>query len=145
MKRWRNNRQSLLDGYDISEIADCNPLADITLKECRLNSNNNFMQAPVCECGCGGKANIVLHNEDEVLDFCEMMCWENDCEFCGVFAITGNNKILFAIKCDGEVNLFIKKYDNNPEAIGKVFDEIDLHCYGLIVYNGNDSYRIVES
>ena len=35
MKRWHNkNEQSLLEGYDILEIADCNPLSSITLKSC---------------------------------------------------------------------------------------------------------------
>lgn len=99
MKRWRNNKPSLLEGYDISEIANCNPSAVITLKRCGLDPDRNFLKAPECECGCGGKANIILYNEDDVLDFCEMMCLENDeCNYCGVFVVMEDESLLMAIK-----------------------------------------------
>ena len=29
--------------------------------------------------------------------------------------------------------------------IGKLVKDIELHCFGLIVFDGNDSYRVVES
>ena len=99
MKSWRNkNEQSLLEGYDISEIANCNPLSSITLKSCGLDPENNFLQAPICECGCGRKTNIILYDDDDVLDFCAMMCDVNGCEYCGVFAITEDKSILITIK-----------------------------------------------
>ena len=45
MKRWRNNnRQSLLEGYDIPEIVNCNPLSSITLKSCGLDPEHNFLK-----------------------------------------------------------------------------------------------------
>ena len=46
MKRWRNNnRQSLLEGYDISEVVNCNPLSSITLKSCGLDPEHNFFKS----------------------------------------------------------------------------------------------------
>lgn len=145
MKRWRNNnRQSLLEGYDISEIANCNPLSSITLKSCGLDPEYNFLKAPICECGCGRKTNIVLYDNDDVLDFCAMMCDVNGCEYCGVFAITEDKSILIAIKTEDGIDCFEGDY-SNPKYIGKLVKDIKLHCFGLIVFDGNDSYRVVES
>ena len=73
-----------------------------------------------------------------------MMCEMNGCEYCGVFAITEDKSILMAIKTENGIDCFEGTY-NNPKYIGKLIKDIELHYFGLIVFDGNDSYRIVES
>ena len=55
-----------------------------------------------------------------------------------------DESLLMAIKTEEGIDYFGRDY-SSPEYIGKIIKDIELHCYGLIVYNGNDSYRIVES
>jgi hypothetical protein len=57
----------------------------ITFEKRGLDVERNFLQAPTCECGCGGKANLVLNTDDDVLDFCGCMCADNECCQCAVF------------------------------------------------------------
>lgn len=141
MKSWRNNNE--INGlFGKNE----NIYSSITLKDCGLDPEWNFMQAPECECGCGEKCSICLENEDETLGFCKTMVHENnECNKCAVFAITKENMLLGAIKQDNDIYCFKSKdpikYMND---IGEIFDELELHCYGLIVWNGEGLYRIVE-
>lgn len=120
-------------------------LSGITFETCGLNKENNFLEAPICLCGCGGKTNIVLETDDDVLDFCGAMCDENDCYHCAVFAINNENKLLAAI-CEGYDIHLVESEDviEDYKDIGKMFDELGLHCFGLIVSNGDGSYKVVE-
>ena len=141
MKRWRNNNEiNGLFGKDE------NIYSSITLKDCGLDPEWNFMQAPECECGCGEKCSIYLKNDDETLSFCKTMVYENNkCNKCAVFAITKENILLGAIKQDADVYCFKSKDPIKYMGdIGEIFDELELHCYGLIVWNGEGLYRIVE-
>lgn len=143
MSRWQN-KQLQSELFGMYEFSNIRLLSSVTLKSCGLNKENNFLQAPICECGCGRKCDIILHDQEDIMDFCEEICYESDCEYCGVFAITDENEVILTIKCEGEVICYSHTYDNNPELIGSIFNEIELHCFGLIVYNGNDCYRVVE-
>jgi hypothetical protein len=141
MKSWRNNNEiNGLFGKDE------NIYSSITLKDCGLDPEWNFMQAPECECGCGEKCSICLKNDDEALSFCKTMVYENnECNKCTVFAITKENMLLGAIKQDDDIYCFKSKDPiKYMSDIGEIFDELELHCYGLIVWNGEGLYRIVE-
>ena len=143
MSRWRN-KQTQSELFDMYEFSNTRSLSNITLESCGLNKENNFLQAPICECGCGNKCDIILYDKDDVINFCEEMCYENDCKHCAVFAITNENEILMAIKCEDEVVCYGHAYEDNPEIVGSIFNELELHCFGLVIYNGNDCYRVVE-
>lgn len=141
MKSWRNNNE--INGlFGKNE----NIYSSITLKDCGLDPEWNFMQAPECECGCGEKCSICLKNDDETLSFCKTMVYENnECNKCAVFAITRENVLLGAIKQDDDIYCFASKDPiEYMSDIGEIFNELGLHCYGLIVWNSEGLYRIVE-
>lgn len=120
-------------------------LKNLTFDLCDLNIDRNFLQAPDCECGCGGKMNVVLRDQDEIVTFCGQMCYDNDCEQCAVFAVTDENKLIAAIKLGGEIEAIQSRVPlKDYKEIGKLAVGFDLHCYGLIVQSSHDSYRIVE-
>lgn len=121
---------------------------NITFETCGLNIEKNFLQAPLCECGCGNYADICAY-DDEIANVCENLVEINNCNYCGVFAITSNNNCIFAIKmfdeCEGDVvvDLFQKYEITDYKDIGKIADELELHCYGLLVCKEPGLYRIV--
>ena len=67
-----------------------------------LNKFKNFMQAPICECGCGGTCEILLNDNKELFGFMNEMLLDNDCDCCAVFAHSYDGKMFAAIKCIGE-------------------------------------------
>lgn len=119
--------------------------SNITFNTCGLDIGRNFMQAPICDCGCNGKLNVILEDDEDVVSFCGEMCYENDCDQCAVFAITDRNVLIAAIKYGDEIR--IVRSDgvlNNYKVIGELADELELHCYGLIKWKHGYSYEIVE-
>lgn len=117
----------------------------ITFKTCGLNSKNNFLQAPVCECGCGEYANLVLETDDDVFGFMHSMLEEHDCEHCGIFAFKQNGKdVLMGLKLSGEIKCYKAKVDGGvKESLSDIQKELQLHCYGLLEQVGDDLYSIV--
>lgn len=53
-----------------SRIITFNRKPSITFEKCGLDIEKNFMQAHICECGCGGKASIVFNSQSDVSQFC---------------------------------------------------------------------------
>lgn len=120
-----------------------------------LNKFRNFMSAPVCECGCGGKGSLVLEDTKAMFGFAHTMLVEHDCNRCAVFAHAYNDEMFAIVKLDD-----VDGYDTtNPEEYPvkffgiketdvdffKEFDaEFGLHCYGLIIQNHNGSWDIIE-
>lgn len=49
-----------------------------------LDKNKNFLQAPLCECGCGEKMSLVLETNKDLFQFMNVMLIENDCNHCGI-------------------------------------------------------------
>lgn len=121
---------------------------NITFDMCELDKEKNFLQAPICECGCGGYMDICAY-DDEISDICEQIVEANDCNHCGIFAITSRNNCIFALKMyDDEVdevviNAFQKYAIDDYGDIGKIANELELHCYGLLVCKKPGLYRIV--
>lgn len=118
----------------------------ITFEKCGLDVEHNFLQTPTCECGCGGKANLVLNTDDDVLDFCGCMCADNECCQCAVFSITKENKLLGAVKCDEDHIQLIQSTTNTFDLkdIGFMAEQLGLHCYGLLNWKKNNLWEIVE-
>lgn len=122
-------------------------LGNITLHMCGLDKVKNFLVSPQCECGCGGKAYLILKNKNEVTDLACQLVEDNDCNCCAVFVILADNSMVFAYR-HGENIDDISVYETNKiedySDIGKIADELELHCYGLIVHVKENQYSIIE-
>lgn len=137
-KHWRNRPRIM--GLFVSDFQRC---SSISLRDCGLDPELNFLQSP--ECGCGGEVSVLLDNADDVINFCSDLVLENGCEYCAVFALDGNNKLLGVARCEDElIPIGLKKPLEHLQDIGRMFDAMELHCYGLIIWNGDGKYRIVE-
>ena len=112
----------------------------------KLDVEKNFLQSPVCECGCGGKTTLLLKDNKELFQFMFAVLMENECNHCAIFAHAYDNTMYAALKVEngtddpvlffeqkGNINFF-KEWDN----------ELDLHCYGLIVENKRGEWKIIE-
>lgn len=121
---------------------------NVTFDMCGLDIEKNFLHAPLCECGCGGYCDICAY-DDEIADVCANLADVNDCDYCGVFAITSKNECIFALKMyddeedDIMTTVFRKELDDGYKSIGEIADKLQLHCYGLLVCKGNGTYKIV--
>ena len=137
MSRWKLNKKQIINfAWN---------LENITCDWCGLDPDFNFLEAPMCDCGCGGKGRLCLENDDDVKDFCCGMVSENDCDHCTVFAINEDNYLIAAIRDEDDIYVIqTKEPVDNYKMIGEMFDEMQLHCYGLIVYVGDGLYKIVE-
>lgn len=119
---------------------------NLKLKDFGLDPEYNMLCAPVCECGCGEKMNVLLESDDDdLLDFCYNMVDIQECNYCVVFAINEKNKMVAAVKIDGEIECVgsdgvIEDYAD----IGLMFDDLELHQYGIIVNVGDGEYKILE-
>lgn len=117
----------------------------MTFKFCGLNQKNNFLQAPICECGCGHYANLVLDTDDDVCGFMYTMLEEHDCEHCGIFAFKQNGEdMLMGLKLSGEVNCYHVKVNRGVKgSLSDIQKDLQLHCYGLLEQVDDNLYSIV--
>lgn len=118
-----------------------------------LNKFKNFMQAPICDCGCGGTCEILLNDNKELFGFMNEMLLDNDCDCCAVFAHSYDGKMFAAIKCIGEdMDLdeeetpvkFLGVDEDYLEFFQELDGEIGLHCYGLIIETKKGKWKIIE-
>ena len=112
-----------------------------------LNKNKNFLQAPLCECGCGEKANLVLKTDKDLFRFMNMMLLENDCNHCAIFAYAFDGSMHAALKFENETDdpvMLFKIEETNLGFFKEWDDELDLHCYGLIIETKNGLWKIIE-
>ena len=118
---------------------------NLKLKDFGLNSEYNMLCAPVCKCGCGEKMNVLLENDDDIYDFCYELVDIQDCNYCVVFAINEKNEMLGAIKYDGEIHCIkLKNISEDYLQVGCMFDDLELHQFGIIVCVGDGEYKILE-
>ena len=118
---------------------------NLKLKDFGLDSEYNMLCAPVCECGCGEKMNILLADNDDIYGFCYELVDIQDCNYCVVFAINEKNKMLGAIKYNGEIYCIrLKNISEDYLQVGGMFDDLELHQYGIIVCVGDGEYKILE-
>ena len=123
-----------------------------------LNNFRNFLSAPECDCGCGGKGSLILEDTKELFGFMHIMLAEHDCNQCAIFAHAHNDEMFAIVKLDD-----VSEYDDCDEIDSeeypikffgiketdmdffKEFDaEFGLHCYGLLIQNNNGSWDIIE-
>lgn len=118
---------------------------NLKLKDFGLDSEYNMLCAPVCECGCGKKMSILLEDDDDLFDFCYEMVDSQECNYCAVFALNEKNKMIAAVKYDGEIQCIeLSDVVECYVDIGNMFGELGLHQYGIIVNVGDGEYKILE-
>lgn len=118
---------------------------NLKLKDFGLDPEYNMLCAPVCEYGCGEKMNVLLADDDDIYDFCYELVDTQDCNYCVVFAINEKNEMLGAIKYDGEIHCIkLKNISEDYLQVGGMFNDLELHQYGIIVCVGDGEYKILE-
>ena len=120
-----------------------------------LNNFRNFLSAPECDCGCGGKGSLVLKDTKDLFGFMHTMLEEHDCNQCAIFAHAYNDEMFAAIKVDDVDGYDPEDADEYPikffgiettdmEFFKEWDAEVGLHCYGLLIQNKNGSWDIIE-
>lgn len=112
-----------------------------------LDKNKNFLQAPLCECGCGEKTSLVLETKEDLFQFMNVMLMENDCNHCAIFAHAFDGSMYTTLKVENESGdpILLFKVEESDLGFFKEWDnELDLHCYGLIIETKNGLWKIIE-
>ena len=108
-----------------------------------LDKNLNFLQAPVCECGCGQCMNMVI-KEDDVYGLMHELLDEHDCGYCAIFTVKRNDTAIMGVKIDGDIRMYDCKIDGHKKELFKALQEdMEFHCYGLIEQVNEELYRII--
>ena len=112
-----------------------------------LDKNKNFLQSPLCECGCGEKMSLVLEDIKDLFQFMHAMLMENDCNHCGIFAYAFDGSMYAALKVENETDdpvLFFQIKESDLGFFREWDDELELHCYGLIIETQRGLWKIIE-
>lgn len=124
-------------------------LDELTFEDFGLNAEKNFLNAPKCECGCGGDMNICLKSDEDIQDFIAGMVSENECEQCGVFVVKANDTILFGFSQEGEddIQMCIAQFEFKGKEkeydISGLVDELNVHMYGVLVECEPNLFKII--
>ena len=117
-----------------------------------LNKFKNFLQAPVCECGCGGKGSILLKNREDLFGLMHTLLMDNECDCCAIFAHAFDGNMYTAIKCKSNetididetpINFFGAK-DDYLEFFQEWDGEVGFHCYGLLIESKKVEWKVIE-
>ena len=112
-----------------------------------LDKNKNFLQSPLCECGCGEKMSLVLKTNKDLFQFMYAMLMENDCNHCGIFAYAFDGSMYAALKVENETDdpvLFFQIKESDLGFFREWDDELELHCYGLIIETRKGLWKLIE-
>lgn len=117
-----------------------------------LNKYKNFMQSPVCECGCGGSCSLLLNDKKELFGFMHTMLMESDCDCCAIFAHAYDGNLYVAIKCmlddeDSQDDMPVKFFgakDDYIEFFQEWDGEVGFHCYGLMIETQKGKWKVIE-
>lgn len=126
-----------------NKLVKKNRFENITFTELGLDEDFNFLEAPCCECG-----NKMTLETDDIQQFCGDMLYEDKCDWCGLFVIRLNGTVLVTLKTgctEEDINFMEMKVPHgNYKNIGDIFDEMELHKYGLLVEVRKGEYKIIE-
>ena len=110
-----------------------------------LDPELNMLCAPECECGCGGKMNIVLEDAEAIKDFCGSIAADADLDYCAVFVLTASDEMYAAIRDENAITLI--KADNISDDYGlleEIVEDFDLDAFGLLVEVDDGLFKIIE-
>lgn len=113
-----------------------------------LNAEKNFLQAPACECSCGGTMGICLKSDEEIKDFISSMVSENECDQCGVFVMKANGTMLFGFSQEGkdDIQIYTAQFnfkDTREYNISELVNELDVHMYGVLMESEPNLFKII--
>ena len=115
----------------------------LTFADCGLNKENNFLEAPMCTCGCGQYANLVFEDKGDVANFIHTMLDEHDCGHCAIFAFLKNDEMLIGIKLDYETKVYCAAGEDLEVGIAEIQKDMEFHCYGLLEQVDDNLYKII--
>lgn len=118
----------------------------MTLSACGLSKEGNFLQAQICECGCGKYAALVLRDRHDVAFFIHTTLAEHECCHSAVFAAHKDGGIMVGVKLDNDDVRIYTTEAANSDVCGAIADfqsEFQFHCYGLLEQVADDLYDIV--
>jgi len=108
-----------------------------------LDKNKNFLQAPICKCGCGQYASILLTDKD-VPGFMYELLEEHDCDYCAIFTVKNDNTVVMGVKIDGDIQVYNCIFEGKTRLLfWELQRDTEFHCYGLIEQIGEERYRII--
>lgn len=113
-----------------------------TFASCGLDKENNILQAPICQCGCGHYANLVLKTKQDLYDFMGSMLADYDCHHCAIFTLYKDGSLSMAIKLEDGISIYGAK-ENAKRVIADLQKDFEFHCYGLMEQVDAELYRIV--
>ena len=110
-----------------------------------LNRKRNFLEAPDCECGCGGKMVICLSDDNELFSFCANVLSDHDCSKSAVFIIRHDGKMQMAIYEPKEKAARAATFENPTTHSFSDFEgTVHLCCYSLLIEQSKGEYMIAE-
>ena len=121
-----------------------------------LNKYRNFLTAPECDCGCGGKSQIIIYDDEQLHHVCSDLLFDNGCGCSAIFLVhkDGLQEIVLCLEDWNEENdcpmlevsvltpKDINKVDN--DFFSSVDGEVGFHCYGLIIERDNGQWEICK-
>lgn len=116
-----------------------------------LNKFKNFMSAPECDCGCGGKGKLLLGDTKELFGLMNAVLMDNECDCCAIFAHAYDENMYVAIKyicgdeeLDDETPVKFFSIKNDMDFFQEMDAQIGLHCYGLMIEAKQGEWKIIE-
>lgn len=121
-----------------------------------LNKYKNFLTAPECECGCGGKGLLLADNDKDLYDILGSVLYDNGCGNSAVFIVhkDGKQEVIHcheiwneeSDEADLDINVLSPK--SSTKLDNDFFAQLDadmcLHCYGLVIEREKGQWEICE-
>lgn len=108
-----------------------------------LDKSKNFLQAPICECGCGHYAHLILKTDNDIYGFMHTMLEEWDCEHCAIFTVKNDNEVLMGIKLSDGIQCYKCQGDGHRDLFKGIQEDFEFHCYGILEQVDEKSYSIL--
>ena len=99
-----------------------------------LDPQLNMLTAPMCPCGCGEKAELLL-DKQKWREFCMYTLHYSNSDWSIIFTVTINKKMEFIIR-NGDKYGYGGGPINEWKDVGKVFDDGGFDGWGMIMENG---------
>lgn len=116
-----------------------------TFASCGLDKRNNFLQAPICPCGCGHYANLILKTRQDLYNFMGTMLENHECNHCAIFTLCKDGSAVMAVKLEDGIKIYgvNENEKSTKKIIAEINEDIQFHCYGLLEQVDTESYKII--
>ena len=108
-----------------------------------LDKSKNFLEAPICPCGCGQYANVILESYDDICGFMHTMLDEWDCNHCAIFTVKNGDEVLMGVKLSDGIKCYKCKADGHRDLFKDIQGDFQFHCYGILEQVDDTSYKII--